>query len=287
MEHLVPSHIMGHSDRYNILYKMQHGFRKKLHVVSCETQLIEFIDDVTKNIDNVNGQQTDCLIMDFSKAFDKVSHSLLVHKLQHYGIQGKTNRWIKSFLSGRTQCVLVEGEKSSFIDVKSGVPQGLGSSLFLFYINDMPDDIKSTVRLFADDMTVYLTVSSFDITLQEDLDKLAIWEVKWMMKFHPDKCQVLAITKKKTLIKKNYNLHDHTLEHVPSAKYLGVTIRLQISNVKREGRTLFLLSKVKVEFWHLFSLQKRFSLCSYHNIKKQKTTIFALILWQEQRLNHF
>ena len=97
---------------------MQHGFRRKF---SCETQLIEFIDDVTKNIDN--GQQTDCLIMDFSKAFDKVSHSLLVHKLQHYGIRGKTNRWIKSFLSGRTQCVLVEGEKSSSIDVASGVPQ--------------------------------------------------------------------------------------------------------------------------------------------------------------------
>ena len=90
----------------------------------------------------------------------------------------------------------------------------------------MPDDIKSTVRLFADDTIVYLTVSSCDNTLQKDLDKWAtcIWEVKWMMKFHPDKCQVLAITKKKTTIKKNYNLHDHTLEHVPSAKYLGVTI---------------------------------------------------------------
>ena len=120
MEHLVTSHIMGHSDRFNILYKMQHGFRRKF--ISCEIQLIEFIDDVTKYLDN--GQQTDCLIMDFSKAFDKVSHSLLVHKLQHYGIRGKTNRWIKSFLSGRTQCVLVEGEKSSSIDVESGVPQG-------------------------------------------------------------------------------------------------------------------------------------------------------------------
>ena len=87
----------------------------------------------------------------------------------------------------------------------------------------MPDDTKSTVKLFADDTIVYLTVSSCDNTLQEDLDKLAIWEVKWMMKLHPDKCQVLAITKKKMLIKKNCNLHDHTLEHVPSAKYLGIT----------------------------------------------------------------
>ena len=76
MEHIVTSQIMGHSDRYNILYKMQHGFRRKF--ISCEIQLIEFIDDVTKYLDN--GQQTDCLIMDFSKAFDKVGHSLLVHK---------------------------------------------------------------------------------------------------------------------------------------------------------------------------------------------------------------
>jgi hypothetical protein len=63
---------MGHSDRYNILYKMQHGFRRKF--ISCEIQLIEFIDDVTKYLDN--GQQTDCLITDFSKAFDKVGHSV-------------------------------------------------------------------------------------------------------------------------------------------------------------------------------------------------------------------
>ena len=63
----------------------------------------------------------------------------------------------------------------------------------------MPDDTKSTVRLFADDTIVYLTVSSGDNMLQEDLDKLVILEVKWMMKFHPDKCEMLAITKKKTL----------------------------------------------------------------------------------------
>ena len=220
MEHIVTSHIMCHADNNNILYDLQHGFRKKL---SCETQLIEFID-ITKNLDN--GQQTDCLVMDFSKAFDKVSHSLLTHKLQHYGITGKTNNWIKSFLSERTQRVLIEGETSDSIDVESGVPQGsvLGPSLFLFYINDMPENIKSTVRLFADDTIAYITVTSDENTLQEDLDKLAIWEEKWMMKFHPDKCQVLSVTKNKTPIIKNYLLHSHTLEHVTSAKYLGVTI---------------------------------------------------------------
>ena len=83
--------------------------------------------------------------MDFSKAFDKVSmHSPLIHKLKHYGITGKTNHWIKSFLYERSQQVLVEGETSNPIDVESGIPQGSAighSSLFLFYINDMPEDI--------------------------------------------------------------------------------------------------------------------------------------------------
>ena len=84
--------------------------------------LIEFIDDVTRNLDD--GKQTDVLIMDFSKAFDKVSHNLLIHKLKH-GIRGKVNNWIERFLSGRTQAVIVEGEKSTYLPVDSGVPQSL------------------------------------------------------------------------------------------------------------------------------------------------------------------
>ena len=83
---------MTHADTHNILYPLQHGFRRSR---SCETQLLEFVDDVSKNIEK--STQTDILIMDFSKAFDKVSHNLLIHKLNYYGIQGKTNRWINSF----------------------------------------------------------------------------------------------------------------------------------------------------------------------------------------------
>ena len=90
---IVVSNIMSHVDKYNILYPFQHGFRK---FRSSETQLIEFIDNVTRNLDD--GKQTDVLIMDFSKVFDKVSHSLLINKLKHYGIRGKVNNWIESFL---------------------------------------------------------------------------------------------------------------------------------------------------------------------------------------------
>lgn len=120
MEHVVTSHIMKHAETYNILYPLQHGFRSRR---SCETQLIEFVDDITINM--CKGKQTDVLIMDFSKAFDKVSHSLLIHKLQHYGIRGKVNRWIEGFLLNRSQSVVVDGERPPCIDVESGVPRGV------------------------------------------------------------------------------------------------------------------------------------------------------------------
>jgi hypothetical protein len=106
IEHIITSHIMKHADTHTILYPLQHGFRKGL---SCETQLIEFVDDITRNIDAGTGRQTECLIIDLSKALDKVSHSLLQHKLDHYGIRGKTGEWIKTFLSDRSQSVVIEG----------------------------------------------------------------------------------------------------------------------------------------------------------------------------------
>ena len=223
MEHIVTANIMSHADGHKILYPLQHGFRKGL---SCETQLIEFVDDVTLGMES--GKQVDCVVMDFSKAFDKVNHSLLLHKLDHYGVRGRTNNWIASFLLGRSQTVVVDGERSDPVDVDSGVPQGsvLGPSLFLFYINDIPDDVQATTRLFADDTLLYLTIPkpADAQTLQDDLDRLAIWENKWMMRFHPDKCFVLTMTRKPNPACHSYNLRGHPLESVTSTKYLGVTL---------------------------------------------------------------
>ena len=159
--------------------------------------------------------------MDFSKAFDKISHNLLVYKLHHYGILEKINNWINSFLQSRTQAVVLEGVTSDYIPVQSGVQQGsvLGPSLFLFYINDIPVGLNSTTRLFADDTIAYLAIKSNSSreVLQQDLDKLGTWEIKWKMAFQQDKCNVLSINKNKNPRKYNDTLHGQILEHVDKA----------------------------------------------------------------------
>ena len=174
------------------------------------------------------GQQTDILVMDFAKAFDRVNHSLLTHKLQRYGIQGSTLTWIASFLSDRQQAVVVDGYQSSYVSVRSGVPQGsvLGPCLFLAYISDMPDKLTALARLFADDTAVYRTVlnSEQQDQLQQDLQRLSEWEKSWDMLFHPQKCVSMPVTRSRSPLDRSYELHGHTLDTVNSAKYLGVTL---------------------------------------------------------------
>ena len=129
--------------------------------------------------------------MDFSKAFDKVGHQRLLLKPHRLGINTTVIAWIKSFLSGRSQNVVLDGEQSGACPVLSGVPQGsvLGPCIFLMYINDMPDSIKSIIRLFADDTIMYLTITNHSDcqALQSDLTTLESWESEWLMAFNPEK----------------------------------------------------------------------------------------------------
>ena len=224
-EHVMVSHIMGHLERHDALYRFQHGFRSQL---SCESQLTEFYHDLVSNAHD--GSQTDVLVMDFSKAFDKVGHQRLLEKITRYGITGPTHRWVGQFLSDRSQAVVLDGFRSDTVPVTSGVPQGsvLGPCLFLLYINDMAEKLDSTVRLFADDTIAYLVIGDSDdaASLQRDLDLLAAWEGTWQMEFHPDKCQVLRVSRKRkeNVIAASYTLHGHILKVVDHVKYLGVTI---------------------------------------------------------------
>ena len=233
MEHILLSQIMRHLNKNKLLYSKQHGFRSK---VSCETQLIEYTSDVLQIVQD--RKQCDTVVMDFSKAFDKVSHDRLLYKLDHAGIDKNTRNWIRSFLSGRTQRVIIDGEESGAVPVTSGVPQEtvLGPTL----LNDMPQYTKhSQIRLFTDDMIVYLIITAVDDCQkpQDDLKRLKKWENDWQMEFHPAKCNVLRITRKRNKTIFPYTLHDHILEEVSSAKYLGITISYDMSWKKHMKKT--------------------------------------------------
>ena len=131
LEKIVKSDINGHIERNDLLLNSQHGFRTGR---SCQTNLIEFLGQMTKWMDE--GKNFDVIYLDFAKAFDKVCHRRLIIKLKHIGIDGKLLQWIVDWLSGRKQKVVIDGESSDWVDVISSVLQGsvLGAILFNIYV---------------------------------------------------------------------------------------------------------------------------------------------------------
>ena len=179
---------MAHYNQHKFLSDYQHGFRSGY---SCETQLLTTIEDIHRGLDSVPCHY-DLIILDFAKAFDKVVFNRLLFKLQKSGLDGKLLIWVKSWLTNRTQKVVVDGSHSHKEPVLSGVPQGtvLGPLLFLVYINDINSDIKSTLRLFADDSLLYRKVTSCEdqCIIQRDIDQLSKWANLWQISFNVEKC---------------------------------------------------------------------------------------------------
>ena len=226
LEHIILRELNKHL--YGKISSDQHGFREGL---SSTTQLVGLLHEIMKEVDK--GRYIQAAFLDFSKAFDRVSHSLLLQKLKgHFAIPMGLLKWIESFLTGRRQRVLLNGAMSEELPVTSGVPQGsvLGPTLFLMYINDITDAITCHVKLFADDLLIFdyldnaLSVSNF----QRNLDNLEEWAKKWKMKFNVSKCNAMVFGKMPNAYEKsNFNLllAGENITVVEKVKYLGVTIR--------------------------------------------------------------
>ena len=195
LEHIICKHILDHLERNKILTSLNHSFRSGY---SCETQLVTTFHDLLGKFDT--GSQIDMIILDFSKAFDTFPHSKLLHKMKLYCIDDNINSWLSDFLTNRKMKVVVDGEESDLVTVDSGVPQDtlLGPLLFLCYINDLPDAVKSTVRLFADDCLLYRSIRNMDdhLALERDLQQLETWAKTWGMHFNAKKCYLMSINQK-------------------------------------------------------------------------------------------
>ena len=165
-------HLVKYLEDNNILPDSQHGFRKGR---SCLTQPIEYVDSVLKAL--IDGSEVDVIYLDSSKAFDNVDHETLLLKMRQYGIKGPIYNWIECFLKNRKQTVVVDGVKSIFDEVESGVPQGtvLGPVFFIVYVIDLVLRVKSSKMLtFADDTKLMRAITQLlcKTLLQADLDSV-------------------------------------------------------------------------------------------------------------------
>ena len=221
MESLVRDEIVHHMMKNNLFCDEQHGF---VPGRSCMTQLIGCIEDWTEALED--GHCLDVIYLDFKKAFDSVPHQRLLSKLEAYGITGTLQKWLVDFLIGRKQRVVLGGETSEWTTVKSGIPQGsvLGPVLFVIFINDLPDALNSTVKIFADDTKIYRPLRGpSDITrLQDDINAADKWSKDWQLHFNATKIHALHFGWKNE--KHQYHIGEELLEPTNEEKDLGVTI---------------------------------------------------------------
>ena len=188
----------------------QHGFVPNK---ACMTNLLETLDIITDAVNK--GHPVDLILLDFAKAFDKVSHEKLLLKLEAYGVENLLVKWIKGFLSNRKQRVVIGDNSSEWVDVTSSVPQGsvLGPLLFTIFINDLPENIKNQCKLYADDCKLIGIIEKEEDLEQIhlDIDKLQSWAKTWQMSFNYDKCKVMHFGKKilKKSIKWTWDMISH------------------------------------------------------------------------------
>ena len=207
----------------------QHGFLKGR---STTTNLVDYTSHLFNEL--AEGRQVDCILTDFSKAFDKVNHQILIQKLNKIGIKGPLLNWVSSYLQDRIQKVKFKDNFSDPIKVHSGVPQGshLGPVLFNVFINDLTDNFKTCRYLmYADDVKIFNTINSDQdaMLLQDDLRLLTEWCEQNHMHLNIKKCHVVSFSRRLSTLTFNYQINSEVLNRVTSTNDLGIVMDSKLS----------------------------------------------------------
>ena len=227
-------------------------------------QLLKFTSGVLDALDhNLN---VGTIYLDFSKAFDSIPHEELLFNLRSFGITGQLWSWFQAYLTSRRQCVAVNGVLSSFLPVKSGVPQGsiLGSLLFILYVNDLPIELyNSSIFLFADDTKGYKIIRSPTDRhlLQQDLDNICNWSRKWKLRLNSNRCSFTQFQLSHSSELPSYFVDGSPLTYKECHKDLGIFFSSDLSWSKHYG---YILSKA---YQQLGLLRSTFS-TSFVNTKR-------------------
>ena len=224
MESIIADAVYSYIENLNLFGPNQHGFRKSY---SCVTNLLTARNDWTRAVDSRH--DVHIIFLDFSKAFDKVDHCLLVSKLHSFGIRGNLLSWFLSYLSQRYVQVRVRGWLSDLQQVTSGVPQGsvLGPLLFNIFICDLATNISSPMIHYADDTKLWREIQcpEDELVLQQDLNKYYVWTVENKLPLNTGKCKMMSLFMS-TL---SYHIGSTVLQQVSQERDLGVVIQSSLS----------------------------------------------------------
>jgi len=233
LEKLMHTRMTSYLEKFNILYDYQFGFRKSYSTSIAVIDVVNMIEKELHDKKFVLG-----IFMNLQKAFDTINLNILLDKLHHYGFRETSFNWFKTYLIGRSQFTVVNGEKSLIKITNCGVPQGtvLGPLLFLLYINDITRSVnKSQIKLFADDSNLFVVSDDlktlFDIANNE-LTCLSQWISANKFFINYDKTNFMVFDPISRTKKKNNNallpysllFNDHVITQVHCVKYLGVMI---------------------------------------------------------------